>query len=139
MKRLALVGVLVAAVSFVAASAASANSLTVSCSPSGGSCDESGDWQYNPVQVTWEADPVPSSVVGCVSTTYTDAETTASCQVFWGSSSQSISFPLNVESSSPAATALPSRPPDSNGWYNHPVAGVIDATAFSGIASCAAT
>jgi len=120
--------------------AAAQDTLSVSCTPAvQGGCDESGDWQYSPVEVTWQASPVPSSVVGCVSTTYTDVATTISCQVFWGSSSQSISFPLNVESSPITATVAPPRPPDSNGWYNHPVAGVTSGTSFSGIASCTST
>ncbi|HUJ35894.1 MAG TPA: hypothetical protein VLW51_11835 [Solirubrobacteraceae bacterium] len=33
----------------------------------------------------------------------------------------------------------PPLPPDSNGWYNHPFAGAITATSFSGIASCTST
>jgi hypothetical protein len=48
-------------------------------------------------------------------------------------------FFVKVELSSPTATATPSRPPDSNGWYNHPVAGTVSATSFSGIASCTST
>jgi len=140
MRRLALVGVLVAvAVTLMGASVAWGNSLEVYCSASNGPCDQSGDWQYAAVPVTWEASPVPTQVVGCDSTTYTDVMTTVSCQVWWGSSTTSISFPLNVETSSPTATATPSRPPDSNGWYNHPVTAALSATSFSGIASCTST
>jgi hypothetical protein len=46
---------------------------------------------------------------------------------------------IQVEVSSPTATATPSRPPDSGGWYNHPVAGAVSANSFSGIASCTST
>ncbi len=46
------------------------------------------------------------------------------------------SYTLHVETSSPTATVAPSRAPDSGGWYNHPVSGTVNATAFSGIASC---
>ena len=49
---------------------------------------------------------------------------------------RSISFPLHVEISSPSATASPDRPPDANGWYNHPVTITLAGTAFSGIAGC---
>jgi len=60
--------------------------------------------------------------------------------VWWGAGGtppdQSISFPLNVEASSPTATATPDRPPDANGWYNHPVSISFSGNAFSGIASC---
>lgn len=46
---------------------------------------------------------------------------------------------VQVELSPPTATVAPARPPDSNGWYNHPVAGALTATSFSGIASCTST
>ena len=137
MRRVALAVALVAvAVSLMGASVALGNSLNVYCSASNGPCDETGDWQYNAVPVTWEASPVPTQVVGCDSTRYTDVMTTVSCQVWWGSSSQSISFPLAVETSSPTATAIPSRAPDSNGWYNAPVSFAFQGSSFSGIASC---
>jgi len=141
MRRLVLVGALVAvALTLMGASVAWGNSLNVYCSASNGPCDESGDWQYNAVLLTWEASPVPTQVAGCDSTRYTDVETTVSCQVWWGSSSQSISFPLNVETSTPVITVAPSRSPDSNGWFNHTVgASVSVASSFSGIASCRST
>jgi hypothetical protein len=47
-----------------------------------------------------------------------------------------IAFKLHVEVSTPAATATPDRPPDANGWYNHPVTMTLAGSAFSGIASC---
>jgi hypothetical protein len=140
MRRLALIGVLAAVgVSLATASAALGDTLSVSCGPSNGPCDQSGDWQSGPLSVTWDANPVPSNVAGCVSTTYTDVATTVSCQVWWGSTTQLISFPLNVETSSPTATVTPSRPPDSNGWYNHAVTLTTQGFSFSGIASCTPT
>ena len=53
-----------------------------------------------------------------------------------GSHELVLSFPLHVEISTPSATATPDRPPDANGWYNHPVTVSFAGTAFSGIASC---
>ena len=137
MKRVSVA--LVVALGLVWASAASANTLSVTCSPglSGGGCDQSGAWQTSPVTVTWHVDPVPLTTTGCVSQTYTDVAATVSCAVTWApSGTASISFPLNVESSSPSATATPDRPPDANGWYNHPVTVTLAGTAFSGIAAC---
>ncbi|HEX3979056.1 MAG TPA: hypothetical protein VHW96_22490 [Solirubrobacteraceae bacterium] len=43
---------------------------------------------------------------------------------------------MRVETSIPTATATPDRPPDANGWYNHPVTVTLSGSAFSGIASC---
>jgi hypothetical protein len=60
--------------------------------------------------------------------------------VSWApSGTASISFPLNVETSSPSATASPDRPPDVNGWYNHPVTVTLAGSAFSGVAVGACT
>jgi hypothetical protein len=137
MKRLAVA--LVVALGLVCAGAASANTLSVSCSPgpSTGGCDQSGAWQTSAVTVTWHVDPVPLTTTGCVSQTYIDVAASVSCEVTWApSGTASISFPLNVETSSPTATATPDRPPDANGWYNHPVTVTLAGTAFSGIAAC---
>jgi hypothetical protein len=128
--------VLALALCFVGA--ASANTLSVTCSPglAGGACDQSGAWQTSPVSVAWHVDPVPSAVTGCASQTYTDVSAIVSCSVSWGGAGPTISFPLNVETTSPSATATPDRPPDANGWYNHPVTITLAGSAFSGIASC---
>jgi hypothetical protein len=48
-------------------------------------------------------------------------------------------YTIKVETSSPTATVAPARPPDSGGWYNHPVTGTPSASAFSGIVSCTST
>jgi hypothetical protein len=59
------------------------------------------------------------------------------CTAAWpDGSSTSYSFPLHVETSSPTASAAPSRPPDSGGWYNHPVGVTLQGSSFSGISSC---
>ncbi len=44
--------------------------------------------------------------------------------------------PIHVEITSPTASGAPTRPPDSNGWYNHPVTIAFGGSSFSGIASC---
>jgi hypothetical protein len=138
MKRLLTVACMLA-LGLCSAAAASANSLTVTCSPGlpSGACDQSGAWQTSAVTVTWHVDPVPAATTGCVSQTYAEVATTVSCEVSWApSGSASMSFPLNVETSSPSAAAAPDRPPDVNGWYNHPVTVTLSGTAFSGIAAC---
>lgn len=139
MRRLSVVGMLVVAASLAAAGEALANSLTVQCTPGGpsGQCDESGTWQRAAVSVTWLSVPTPTEVTGCYSQTYAEISATVSCEVWWGpQTSQSISFPLNVDAADPVVTPTPSRPPDQNGWYNHPVTVSFDGSAFSSIASC---
>jgi hypothetical protein len=53
-------------------------------------------------------------------------------------STTSVTQPINVEVSSPTASGAPTRPPDANGWYNHPVVIAFHGNAFSGIALCTA-
>ena len=103
-----------------------------------GQCDQSGAWQTSPVTVTWHVDPVPASTTGCGSQTYTEVSTTVSCSVTWARSRHGIDqLPLEHRDLDPdSATATPDRPPDANGWYNHPVTVTLAGTAFSGIASC---
>jgi hypothetical protein len=70
-----------------------------------------------------------------------DRDAALSCSVTWSDTGQTsiVSFPLHVEISTPTATATPDRPPDVNGWYNHPVTMTTSGTAFSGIADGACT
>jgi hypothetical protein len=47
------------------------------------------------------------------------------------------SFGLKFDATAPSAAAIPARPPDANGWYNHPIAVAFSGgDATSGIASC---
>jgi hypothetical protein len=93
--------------------------------------------------VVWDVtSSLQSPPTGCdlnVVTVYdTDQVVPLSCSVTWSDTGQtsSIGFRLHVEVSSPTATATPDRPPDANGWYNHPLTVTIAGSAFSGIASC---
>ncbi len=135
--------VVVAALGLVGSATAWAqDTLTVQCTVAGqtGPCDESGDWQTSPVSVTWEASPAPTKVNGCrprLTPTSRLQPPARSRGCERNPPTSTISFPLNVESSTPTATAAPSRPPDANGWYNHPVSVSFQGNAFSGIASCA--
>ena len=100
----------------------------------------SSGWYTSPVSIVWNitgGSPVqPPS--GCEDTVYsTDRVTPLSCSAtFAGGVTSTVSFTLHLEVSTPTATATPDRPPDANGWYNHPVTVTLAGTAFSGIASC---
>ena len=98
--------------------------LSVTCSPwAAERCVRlSGRWQPSPVTVTWHVDPVPVTTTGCASQTYTDVTASCHAPLTWApSGTASISFPLNVEISTPDGHGHPGPPPDANGWYNHPV------------------
>jgi hypothetical protein len=132
------IAIVVALLLLGAAPGASGNTLVGACNGVPNGCNETGSWYTTPVTVSWEASPVPSNSSGCQTTTYLDMRTTVSCQVWWGLATAAASFPLNVEASSPTAVMSVTRPPDSGGWYNHPLAIAVFGNAFSGIASCSA-
>jgi hypothetical protein len=148
MKKFALLGVFaVVGASLAMASAAWADP---SADCNGQPCVR-GFWYTAPVTVSWELNG-GSTVAGCSTQSYaTDtnqsglpenpaeipAWTYCTTSVSGGTATQF--YFLQLELSSPTATVGPSRAPDSNGWYNHPVAGAVNATSFSGIASCTST
>jgi hypothetical protein len=91
--------------------------------------------------VTWQANPPPDSVSGCelgIAYHYDgDIVTTVSCSATWpGPDTITRQYTIHVETSTPTAFGAPTRSPDSNGWYNHPVEVAFHGTSFSGIASC---
>jgi hypothetical protein len=59
-----------------------------------------------------------------------------SCTVQGPSGQGTSTQPIKVEISKPTASAVPRRPPDHHGWYNHPLRFKFRGRAFSGIASC---
>ena len=148
MRKLALLGALaVVGVSLAAASVAWADPSAV-CN--GQPCIR-GFWYTAPVTVSWDLNG-GSTVAGCSTQSYT-ADTNQSglpenpaeipswtyCTTSVSGGTATQFYFLQLELTSPTATVGPSRGADSNGWYNHPVAGAISATSFSGIASCTST
>lgn len=101
-------------------------------------CKETG-WYTSPVMLSWAWNPVNGTKQpgSCTEESYnTDVTETDSCAVSWGQVSKTTSYTIQIEVSDPTATASLARPPDSNGWYNHPVGVSVQGSAFSGIASC---
>ena len=135
---------LVAAIGVLAIGATAAraqDTITASCAIAGQDQGQpcTSRWYITPVTVTWVlGSSLSQPPSGCQLGVYnSDVSTTLSCAVTWSDgTSSSFSLPLHVEISTPTAAATPDRPPDVNGWYNHPVAMTTSGTAFSGIASC---
>jgi len=149
MKRLALAVALVAvAVSLMSASVAWGDPSPL-CN---GQANCSTGWYTSPVTVSWNLDG-GTNAGGCATQAYTqDTNQTALqnepvadlppwtyCITNVTGGSDTRFYFVQVELSSPTATVGPNRGPDSNGWYNHPVAGAVSASSFSGIASCTST
>jgi hypothetical protein len=101
----------------------------------------SSAWYTSPVSVVWNITGSPAQApLGCQDDVYaTDRVASLSCSVTWvGGTTTTVTFPLHVEVTAPIAAATPDRPPDVNGWYNHPLTVTLSGSAFSGIASCTA-
>ena len=122
----------------ILAPAASAAPITVTCN--GGGC--APDWYKVNITVAFAWDPT-----GVTSTSQCDTNTVTSdttgwsrtCTVTYSNGSQSV-LPVTVkkDATPPNITgASPTRGPDSNGWYNHPVGvNFTGSDATSGIAAC---
>ncbi len=145
--RVCVTALVAAAVSAGVASAASPP--TAMCSVGGAVAQPcvSPGWYTAPVTLTWS--PNGSYITGdCADHTYIQDTNAAGdtsnpwddCQYWYDAGSQMVSgkvtSSINVEVSAPAASATPSRTPDVNGWYNHPVSVSFGGSSFSGIGSC---
>ena len=80
-------------------------------------------WYTTPVELlswTWTQGGTPSN---CNEQAFqSDKVATVSCTVSWPDGFVGTQpYTIHVETSSPTATVAPSRPPDSTGWYNHPL------------------
>jgi hypothetical protein len=125
----------------VAEVARAQDTITATCSIAGQDPGQpcTSQWYVTPVTVSWElGSTLSQQPSGCQLAVYkTDESTTLYCAVTWSDgTSSTFSFPLHIEISIPSASATPDRPPDVNGWYNHPVTVTLSGSAFSGIASC---
>lgn len=138
----ALLGALAACLVVAGTASAGGYTITAECTVSGQTSPCSGNWYTSPVLVNWAWSPQdggnPSS--GCTAHSFVqDTATTQSCAITGPSGAGSTTQPINVETSTPTVSAAPSRPPDSNGWYNHPVAASVGGSSFSGFARCTGT
>ena len=140
-------GVVVVALWLIGAGAAWGDPIPL-CN--GAQCLPMGSWYTTPVSFRWQFSGT-SSGNGCGSQNYTVDTNRSSLAADVGDLQAlpdstfctvlptTVYYFIQVEISSPTATVTLARPPDANGWYNHPVAGATTGTSFSGIASCTST
>jgi hypothetical protein len=112
--------------------------LTYGCSPAPGDCT---GWYRSAVKLSWdwndiEADPAAGNCSTQVLTADTRG-TPVACEVTNGTDSLRRQVTLHIDRTPPSVSAAPARPPDYNGWYNHPVSvAFTGADATSGVQSC---
>jgi large repetitive protein len=98
-------------------------------------------WYTQPVAITWSGSDATSGLAGCSSLTYSGPDSgsagpSGGCSDKAGNMA-SATFPLQFDATAPAVAASPARSPDSNGWYNHPVAvSWAGSDPASGVESC---
>jgi len=99
-------------------------------------------WYNHPVSVAVSGSDGLSGLAGCSGAVYSGPDGAArtapgTCTDLAGNTSGPVGVALNYDATGPVAAATPDRAPDSNGWFNHPVAiagsGVDGA---SGVAEC---
>jgi hypothetical protein len=112
---------------------------------SGGSAargSDSGGWYNHPVDISFSGSDSVSGIASCTSTTYSgpdsgSASVQGTCTDQAGNTSAPATFNLQYDATPPSVSAVPARPADSGGWYNHPVAVAFNGSdSTSGISSC---
>jgi len=120
-----------------------ANAAPISVTCNGGGC--SPDWYKASVTVAFAWDPAGvTNTQSCDTNTVTSdtANWSRTCIVTYSNSSQSqLGVTIKKDATPPTVTGgSPSRGPDSNGWYNHPVGINFNGSdATSGLAGCNST
>ncbi len=133
MRRLGLLLVVTAAFAVVVAATAQATP-SAACSPLG--C---GVWQPGPVTITWTPQN-GGDTSACLTSVSGDSPTTAGTPVDCdeGDGNGPTTIHVKLDGTPPSLAAGLARPPDSAGWYNHPVAlNLLGSTDnLSGVATC---
>jgi hypothetical protein len=112
-----------------------------SVDPSVSRSPDSNGWYTSPVSVSFSGDGGPSGISSCTSATYSgpdsgDAKITGSCTDGAGNTG-STTLSIHYDAAAPTVTPQVERPPDANGWYNHPVkVAFAGQDGGSGVAEC---
>jgi hypothetical protein len=103
---------------------------------------DANGWYNHALTVTFAATDAMAGVDSCdAARSYSGPDVAAgsvagACRDRAGNAAQA-SLALNYDATAPAVEAAPSRGPDANGWYNHPLAvGFAGLDATSGVDSC---
>jgi hypothetical protein len=100
-------------------------------------------WYSHPVSISWSGSDVTSGIDSCTAPLVYDGPDSANassggrCTDRAGNTASPPALSFRYDATPPSAVALPSRPPDSNGWYNHRL--TVDwsgSDPVSGMSSC---
>ncbi|MGH3002035.1 MAG: hypothetical protein ACRDM1_05135 [Gaiellaceae bacterium] len=103
---------------------------------------DSNGWYNHPLTVTFAGADATSGIASCTSATYGgpdsgSASVVGTCRDNAGNVSAPASFAIKYDSTPPSVSAAAARPPDANGWFDHPVAVSFSGSdGGSGIGSC---
>lgn len=101
-----------------------------------------GIWFNHPVTYTFSGDDALSGIDSCTRITYSGPDTASAtvngtCKDKAGNESLPVGAAVHYDATPPAVGGVAIRPPDFNGWYNHPVSFTFfGADATSGLAGC---
>ncbi len=101
-------------------------------------------WYTHPVTFTFSGSDALSGLAECDAPVYsgpdgTGVRVSGSCRDLAGNATAAQSPTFDYDATPPTVAVVASRPPDHNGWYNHPVSFSASGTdAASGVASCSA-
>ena len=140
----------VALLGFAMTARASAQTPIPECQPEGASQSSpcSDAWYATPVSFSWNLMGTTRTGNNCASQFYSQDtnnsslpanDPSVSCTFSSPGLSGTVAYGIKVELSDPSVAAVPLRPPDASGWYNHPVAVAFQLSSFSGLAWCAGT
>jgi len=100
-------------------------------------------WYNRPVSISWNGTDATSGIDSCTAAlTYSgpdssNASSGGGCTDRAGNSASPPALSFRYDATPPAVQPVASRPPDSNGWYNHPLTvGWSGSDPVSGVASC---
>ena len=99
-------------------------------------------WYNGPVTVSFTGSDATSGIASCTSAAFSgpdsgSASVSGTCTDVAGNTSAPSSYSLKYDATPPTVTPSPARPPDANGWYNHPVSVAFSGSdSTSGIDSC---
>src|SRR5436190_12082122 len=142
MRRYAAALILVLA-GFLLTSGAAAGASPPSITPTFFGTSGTNNWFTSDVTVNWSIQStLPYTSIGCdgVKLTAETTGTNVTCSASNDDGTTSMTVTVKIDKTPPTSTAAPSRPADSNGWYNHALSVSFSGTdGTSGVNSCSAT